>query len=66
MRESFPSIIGELDPTFSLDVEALPTFYRDQMPTLKDWNPLRHDPIHACDTRPTLPDIDPLRHDLPS
>lgn len=45
--------------------------YRDHLPTLRDFDPVRHDvridaTIRPRDTMPTLPDIDPLRHDQPS
>jgi hypothetical protein len=71
MRESLPSVVDELDPPFTVDMELFAAVYRDRMPTWRDWNPLRHDIVIdekavASDRRPTLPDIDPLRHDLPS
>ncbi|HEY3235142.1 MAG TPA: hypothetical protein VGJ84_10505 [Polyangiaceae bacterium] len=43
---------------------------RQQMPTLLDEDPLRHDPFIASRPQgrrrelPTLPDMDPLRYDL--
>ena len=45
---------------------------RERMPTLRDFDPLRHDIGYRSerdasrDSMPTLPDIDPLRHDQPS
>jgi hypothetical protein len=70
MREPLPSIIDDLDPPFTLDMELFAATYRDRMPTWRDWDPLRHDvmisEVPASDRMPTLPDIDPLRHDLPS
>jgi hypothetical protein len=45
---------------------------RDRLPTLRDFDPLRHDIGYrrerdaSRDSMPTLPEIDPLRFDLPS
>jgi hypothetical protein len=46
--------------------------YRDRLPTLRDFDPLRHD-LDYCrerdptrDSMPTLPEIDPLRFDRES
>ena len=64
-RESFPSIEIAFE-------ELFPVRYREHLPTLRDFDPLRYDIGYSRerdasrDSMPTLPDLDPLRHDQPS
>lgn len=69
-RESFPPLELALDELFRRPRPA--PRYRDHLPTLRDFDPLRHDIGYrrerdpSRDSLPTLPDVDPLRHDRPS